>query len=146
MKKIVGIFIVLSLLISCQNKINSNELTKINGYWEIEKVVFDQGEEKKYTVNEYFDYFELNNRKGIRKKVKPQLNGTYLVNDSFENLSVRIENEKVYIDYSSDYSKWTEEIIAISDEKLVLRNTENTSYHYKKATAINISSDGKKNK
>ena len=140
-------FIFISLFFgSCHQKVNPNELSKINGYWEIEKVVFDKGEDKKYTVNEHFDYIEISNNKGIRKKVKPQLDGTFLVNNTFENVVFRMEDEKVFLDYSTAYAKWTEEIITLSDEKLVLKNTENTEYHYKKATSINVLGDGKKTK
>jgi hypothetical protein len=146
MKNTFIILFISFLLVSCQQKINPNELSKINGYWEIEKVVFDKGEDKKYTLNEHFDYFEISNNKGIRKKVKPQLDGTFLVNNTFERVAVRMEDEKVFLDYSTAYSKWTEEIITLSDEKLVLKNTKNTQYHYKKATAITILDNGKKTK
>lgn len=146
MKNTFVILLLSFLFVSCQQKINPSDLNKINGYWEIEKVVFDKGEDKKYTVNEYFDYFEITDKEGIRKKVKPQLDGTFLVNNAYEKVLVRIEDDKVFLDYSTAYAKWSEEIISISDEKLVLKNTGNNEYNYKKATAITILGDGKKRK
>jgi hypothetical protein len=147
MKNIVGFLFVSLLFISCQQKIKPEDISKINGYWEIEKVVFDDGKDKEYVVNESYDYFDIDkSNKGFRKKVMPQLDGTFLVNDTKENVIVRFEKEKVFLDYTTSYAKWSEEMIALSDEKLVFKNTENKEYHYKKATPLNIETDGKKTK
>jgi len=131
--------------VACQPKINPNDIAKINGYWEIEKVVFDQGKDKDYGMNESYDYIQIDkNNIGFRKKVMPQLDGTFLVNDAYENVSVRFESDKVFLDYKTPYAKWTEELITLSDDELVLRNTEKKEYHYKKAGPVNILNDGKK--
>ena len=147
MKNIVGFLFVSFLFVSCQQKIVPSDISKINGYWEIEKVVFDQGKDKNYTINESYDYFEIGkNNIGFRKKVMPQLDGTFLVNDSQEGVTVRFENDKVFLDYTTPYAKWSEELIVVSKDKLVFKNAENKEYHYKKATPINLEGDGKKTK
>ena len=147
MKNIVGFLFVSFLLISCQQKIKTEDIAKINGYWEIEKVIFDEGKDKNYTINESYDFFEIGkNNYGFRKKVRPQLDGTFLVNDSEENLKVRFDNGKVFFDYTTPYAKWSEELIEISDAKMVFTNSEKKEYHYKKATPINILGDGKTTK
>jgi len=39
--------LVLSLFfVSCKQEIKPEDIAKLNGYWEIEKVVFDKGEDK----------------------------------------------------------------------------------------------------
>jgi hypothetical protein len=147
MKKTVKILVLSLLFVGCQQKIKPTEIAKINGYWEIEKVVFDKGEDKDYRMNENFDYFQIDsNNKGFRKKVMPQLNGTFLVNDTYENVVVRFANDKAYLDYSTPYTKWTEELIALSEEELVLVNADKKEYHYKKTGAINLLDDGKETK
>ena len=147
MKNIVRFLLVSLFFISCQQKIQPEDISKINGYWEIEKVVFDQGDDKEYGINESYDYFQIDkNNIGFRKKVMPQLDGSFLVNDTFENLEIRFEDDKAFLDYSTPYAKWSEELIAVSDEELVLINTEKKEYHYKKAESINILGDGKKTK
>ena len=145
MKNAFRILLISILFVACQPKINSNDIPKINGYWEIEKVVFEQGKDKEYGMNESYDYFQIDkNNKGIRRKVMPQLDGTFLVNDAYENVKVRFIDDKVFIDYSTPYAKWSEELITLSDDELVLRNTEKKDYHYKKTGPINILNDGKK--
>jgi len=147
MKNIARFLIISFLFISCQQRIKPGDISIINGYWEIEKVVFDQGKDKAYTINESYDYFQIdNNNTGFRKKVMPQLDGTFIANDAFENVKVRFENNKVFFDYSTPYAKWSEELIVISENKLVFKNAEKKEYHYKKAGQINILGNGKKTK
>lgn len=145
MKNSLKIVFICLFFVGCQKEIKPEEIAFINGYWEIEKVVLNTGKEKLYKVNDSFDFFELKaNNKGIRKKVSPQLNGTFLVNDTFENISLVYINKAVFIAYATSYAKWKEEIILLTKEKLVLRNDEKSEYHYKKTGPINILNDGKK--
>jgi len=147
MKNLVTIVLFSFLLVGCKQQIQSTDIPKINGYWEIEKVVFDEGEDKEYSANQNYDYFQIDkNNQGIRKKVAPQLDGTFLVDDSFEKVRVRFQDDKAYLDYATPYMKYTEEIIALTAEELVVLNAQKKEYHYKKATAINILGDGKKTK
>lgn len=145
MKIFIKILFVSFLFISCKQKIDPSDIAKINGYWEIEKVVFDEGKDKDYTINESYDFFQIDAKKdGFRKKVMPQLDGTFIVNDTYESLKVRFADDKVYFDYTTPYAKWSEELISVSKDKMVFKNTENKEYHYKKTGAINILGNDKK--
>jgi hypothetical protein len=147
MKNTFRILFFSFLFVSCQQEIQPEDISKINGYWEIEKVVFDQGKDKEYGINESYDYFEIGkNNKGFRKKVMPQLDGTFIVNDAYENVKIRFEDDKAFIDYATPYAKWSEELIALSDKELVLKNEQEKEYHYKKTQPLNILGDGKKTK
>ncbi|MBC8884389.1 hypothetical protein H9X57_16510 [Flavobacterium piscinae] len=55
-------------LISCQEKVSPESISKINGYWEIQKVQLPDGQEKEYNINETVDYIEWNGKTGYRKK------------------------------------------------------------------------------
>lgn len=132
------------LFVSCKQEIKPADIAKLNGYWEIEKVVFDKGEEKDYKMNETFDFFQIKNNKGVRTKVMPQFDGTFLTTDTFENVSVRFVGKQVFLDYKTKYAKWSEEIISLSDDKLVVKNPQKIEYHYKKAGPVNLLNDGEK--
>ncbi len=144
MKKIILIVFVSVLSIACTSKVNSSDIQKINGYWEIEKVVFPDGKKKQYTINVSFDYFEVKNNLGIRKKVTPQLNGTFLVNDDLEKVEIKLEQEKYFIYYTTFFNKWKEQIKSISDNEFVVVNDAGNEYHYKRANPINLNDNGKK--
>jgi hypothetical protein len=147
MKNTFSVLFIAFLFMGCQQEILPADIANINGYWEIEKVVFDKGEDKDYKMNEVYDYFEVDKKnKGFRKKVMPQLDGTFIVNDAYEKVSIRFADGKAFVDYSTPFMKWSEEIIAVSAEELVLLNKEKTAYHYKKATPINLLGDGKETK
>jgi hypothetical protein len=147
MKNIFKILFLSIFLISCQQKIKPEDIPKINGYWEIEKVVFDDGKDKEYALNESYDYFQMDKKNsGFRKKVMPQLDGTFIVNKTQEGVKIRFDEDKVYLDYNTSYAKWSEELLELTDDKLVCKTKENKEYHYKKATPINIVGDGEKTK
>ncbi|MDL2143039.1 hypothetical protein QQY79_10960 [Flavobacterium tructae] len=146
MKNTFMILVLSLLLISCKQEIKPADIAKLNGYWEIEKVVFDKGEDKDYGMNENFDYFNIKGTKGTRTKVMAQLDGTFLTTDTFEDVSVRFKGDQVFLDYKTDYAKWSEELISISEETFVVKNDQNKEYHYKKTGPVNLLNDGKKTK
>ncbi|WP_125723230.1 lipocalin family protein [Flavobacterium ustbae] len=146
MRNTFMILVLSVLFIGCHQKIKQDDVAKLNGYWEIEKVVFAKGEEKEYKMNETFDFFQIKNNKGVRAKVMPQFDGTFLTTDTFENVLVRFAEEQVFLDYRTDYTKWSEEIISLSEDKLVVKNPQNIEYHYKKSGPVNLLNDGEKTK
>ena len=145
MKKIISVALLV-LLSACHQKVTSNDIANLNGYWEIEKVVFSNGSKKEYTYNESYDYFQIKDKSGFRKKVMPQLDGRFLVNDQLEKITISFNNDEAYINYSTPFAKWKEKIKAISRENLIIINSSKAEYHYKKATPINILEDGKTTK
>jgi len=81
MKKTVLLFIAFISVTACKEKVKPEDISKINGYWEIETVTTPDGNEREYKISETIDYFEIKNDSGFRKKVMPQFDGKYLVND-----------------------------------------------------------------
>ena len=141
MKKIAILLFTASLLVSCA-KVSKEETQKLNGYWEIKKVILADGSEKDYKINMTYDFFKIDkDYKGFRKKVSPQLDGKFLADDSSEALEVIDKDGKIVLNYKTDYATWKEELKSISDEKMVVLNQQNIEYHYKKATPINLIDD-----
>lgn len=138
MKKILPFLLLFTIVTSCKQTITKKDTEKINGYWEIEKVILADGTTKAYSVNETIDYFEIKNNKGFRKKVAPQLDGTYLINNQFEKISIVASDKKFYILYLTKYTKFREQIIEIRDSTMVLKNDRNVEYHYKKPIPFSV--------
>lgn len=132
MKNIISILLVSVLLISCKQKITNEDIVKLNGYWEINKVELPDGNNKDYKVNETIDYFSLSDTLNFRKKVMPQFDGTFLTNDKSESFTLDNKTGKYIIHYKTQYSKWDEEIIALTDSVLVVKNEQKIKYHYKR--------------
>lgn len=139
MKKTALLLFVTVVLTACGQKISKEETQKLNGYWEIEKVLMADGSEKDYKINMMYDFFEISkDYKGFRKKVTPQLDGKFLADDTAEAVEITEKDDKIYLNYKTEYATWKEELKFISDEKMVILNQQNIEYHYKKAKAINL--------
>ena len=138
MKKFALLLFSSVVLLSCTSSVSEADLAKLNGYWEIESVKMPNGGEKDYVVNPTIDFFELKGKTGIRKKVMPQLDGKYLVNDLSEKITISQTEHKMYINYTTQYAKWKEEIVALDDDELVLKNDHDMEYHYKKPIPFTV--------
>ncbi|WP_396156352.1 hypothetical protein [Flavobacterium macrobrachii] len=131
MKNIISIFTLL-LLVSCQSEIKKEDLSKLNGYWEIKEVSMPSGEKKDYKVNETIDYFQVKNDVGFRQKVMPRFDGKFGTNDIKEEIKIIEKDAHFFIEFKTNYGKWQEEIITIEDSTLVLKNKEELIYEYKR--------------
>ena len=137
MKKILFLF-VFSAVLSCKQKITDTEILNLNGYWEIEKVELPDGDKKEYKINETLDFFKIEANKGFRKKVMPQLDGTYLTNDIQEDIVVAVKDGDATIQYKTTYASWNEEIIELTKDKLVVKNEQDLEYHYKRPAKFSV--------
>ena len=137
MKKILFLF-VLIIVLSCKQKITEADISNLNGYWEIEKVELPDGDKKEYKVNETIDFFKIEASKGFRKKVMPQLDGTYLTNDIQEEVVIVVKDGSATIQYKTNYASWNEEIIELTKDKLVVKNQQELEYHYKRPVKFSV--------
>jgi hypothetical protein len=132
MKKFALLLFTL-VLFSC-----GNDTASINGYWEIESVNMPGGKEKDYTISPTIDYFEMKGNKGFRKKVMPQLDGTYMASDLSEDVTLSEKDGKTYLNYATKFAKWQEELVSVSSDALVIKNAHGMEYHYKKPEKFSI--------
>ena len=117
---------------SCKEDIKETDIQNLNGYWEIEKVILPDGEDKEYTTSETYDYFEIKADKGFRKKGMQQFDGSFLTNDVSESITIEFKDGKCFINYKTDFAKWKEEILILTKESLVVKNKNDLEYHYKR--------------
>lgn len=137
MKK-ASLLLIALVLISCHSKVNKEDLSKVNGYWEIKKVVQENGETKDYKINETIDYFEIKNNLGFRQKVMPQFDGKYKTNGIQENIKIIDKDNEYYIEYATPYGKWQEQIVEVKDSTLILLNKDKIEYQYKRFTPFSL--------
>ena len=132
-------FFILLFIMGCVNTDTKNQLQKLSGYWEIEKVVLPDGKTREYTINQTVDYFELKpDSTGFRKKLQPQLNGRFLATDHIENFEIKKEEDQLHIYYKTTQDQWQEIILNIDENRLVIKNNDNLTYFYKRFKAIDI--------
>jgi len=136
--KYFHLFLILLTVTSCKEKVGWDQIPDMNGYWEIEKVVFPDGSERNYTVSTSIDYIEIKDQKGFRKKVQPKLNGTYDTSNDAEPFNLIEKKGGLTMYYKNSLSEWEEKISSLSQNSLTLTNQEGISYHYKRFEPINL--------
>ena len=137
MKNYFCLLLLAVSFISCTSKPKKEDISKLNGYWEIEKVEFPDGNKKEYQVNEFIDLISVKDNNGIRQKVAPQLDGTFLKGTLQDIIKVVDSAGCLYLKTDSKFTKWEEMIISISDDTFVLENQAKIVYHYKKFVPYN---------
>ncbi|MBB1138544.1 lipocalin family protein [Myroides sp. WP-1] len=132
--------LLIIVLQACQSKADKSAvIAHINGYWEIEKAQLPDGTEKDYTINSTIDYFELKeDQTGVRYKVVPQFNGEYLTNDMPEAFTLTEKDGAIWLVYKTDFATWEEQVLSVSDEKMVVENETKIKYYYKRAHPVQI--------
>jgi len=137
MKTTISILLIL-LLASCANKVSTEDLVHLNGYWEIEKVEFPDGSTKEYSLNATVDYFQVADMMGYRKKVQPLLDGSYQTSDDAEKFTIYEYNGELLLRYKNDLSEWEEKIRLLTPNQCVFVNQELIAYHYIRFEPINL--------
>lgn len=139
-----AILLFLVVVTSC-SKDPQKQIEHLNGYWGIEKVEFTKDSIRDFKINEIVDYIEVTDSIGFRIKVKPQFDGTYIPAGEPEEISLKIEDENVVLNYSTSFNKWKEIIVASNEEKLSLKNERGIIYHYKRYQPLKLDLNEKEN-
>ena len=131
-------FGVLLLCTSCQEKISQEDIALLNGYWEIEKVRLANGQSKTYTINTTVDYIEVKGESGFRKKMYPNLDGTFDTSNDAEKFTLSKGPHGFEIHYTTELSEWVETLTSISDNSFSVINEEDITYSYKRFEPVNV--------
>ena len=138
MKKLILLLLLISVF-SCSK--NPNEfIPYINGYWEIDEVTLSDGTKRDYNFNDMIDYIEVTDSlSGFRRKLKPNLFGTFETSKSEERFNIKIENDSLNIYYKTPYAEWKETILNANESQLViLNNTNKDVYIYKRYESLDL--------
>ena len=86
------------------------------------------------------DYIEVTDSlSGFRRKLKPNLFGTFETSKSEERFNIKIENDSLNIYYKTPYAEWKETILNANESQLViLNNTNKDVYIYKRYESLDL--------
>ena len=131
-------FLGLIFIVSCGPRVQKEDLTQLNGYWEIEEVEFASGQKKEYTISTTIDYIEINGMRGFRKKVQPQLSGSYQTSDDAEAFEVFEKQGVFHVLYGQGTQQWEEVLLSLDENSFSVRNQDNKIYRYKRYEPLNL--------
>lgn len=130
--------ISLFLFFGCTTKVSEEDIAKLNGYWEIEKVTFANGATKDYGVNQTVDYIKLDGFKGFRKKMQPKFDGSFSTSNDAEPFLIQNNAGHFEFQYKNEMSAWEEEIQSISKDRFSVTNQDGLTYTYRRYQTMNL--------
>lgn len=136
------LLIGLIILGSCNSKPDFKEVSKLNGFWEIEKAETPYGD-KTYKMNQMVDYFKIEDSIGFRKKMQPNLLGNYQSSQNREYFRIEDHKDSLVLVYKNKYDTWSETLLSIEEDKFVVKNKQNFIYTYKRHKTKTIDVDEK---
>ncbi len=125
------VYSIIFVVISCSKPDPESYIKHINGYWEIEKVITADGVEIHYNFNQSIDFFEIKDSLGIRKKLQPQLSGSFITTKSNEIFRLEIENDSLRLYYKTPLDQWRETVVSAKEKQIILKNEAGNLYFYK---------------
>ena len=144
MKKFASLLLLLTLIVSCDTTPSEEKIANLNGYWEIKTAEMPDGSIKEFRFSEMVDYIVVENNEGFRKKVRPQLGGTFITSDDQELLEVKVENDSINLYYSTPYNSWKETLLSSREDEIVVKNQHGIIYTYKEFTPYSSSDEQEK--
>jgi len=130
--------LIMFLLMGCSSN-PETFIPHLNGYWEIEEVTLSDGTKRSYKFNGTIDYISINDSLiGFRKKVKPNLDGSFSTSNDAETITLKIENNSLIIYYKTKFSNRKETILNASENELRIINTNKDVYLYKRYQPLNL--------
>lgn len=138
------LFFGLFIFFGCSSSVKEEDLTLLNGYWEIEQVTLKDGTVKEYTVNTMVDFISLDGLKGYRKKMKPKFDGTFETSNDAVGFWLVKEGVSYEMSYSKEATLSTqmpprEEILELTENSYSIRDLNKNIYKYKRFQPINVS-------
>lgn len=137
-RKLSYFFVLGILMLGCSTHSTEDYDKYLGGYWEIKEVTTHDGIKKSYNYNPTVDYIEIKNSTGVRKKMQPRLNGTFITSKDQENFIIQYRNDSLILHYRTSLDEWKENILSVDDTELIIKNENGSLYTYKRYEKINI--------
>ena len=145
MKIMKQLVVLIFLFVGCNRTSPEEKINNLNGYWEIKSVEPEKGQVKEFRFNEMIDYINVDQSKGYRKKMRPQLDGNYITSEGLEIFIVKIENDSINLYYETSYDSWQETLLSSKEDEIKMLNRNGTIYTYKRFNPYSVEDYGEEN-
>ena len=127
-------FLIIMLLspffIKCE-KSTTLQIEFLSGYWEVD-FVERNGEQFRPKISQpLYDFYHVENKKGIRKKVAPKFDGNFQTSEDQTPFDLDLNEGKTFLYFKTLWDSWSEQIVYLDSTKLVLFH-QKSNYHYKR--------------
>ena len=109
---------------------DASDLVYLNGYWKISHITQENEIFKPKGESQLIDFYFFKQKKGIRKKVQPNIiNQSFLVSEDEANFKVIKKHQNFFLSYKTKWATWEERIVILEKDVLILEN-DAKKYHY----------------
>ena len=140
MQKHLYLLLLLTVITACKSSIQEGEISRLEGYWEIIKVVFQDGTTKPYSVNTTVDYIGIDGFNGYIKKMKPGLNGRYQTSNKAAQFKL-IQKDGLWEMHFEGDQKSTLSLLELDSLEYAVKDQGQVRYYYKRYEPININDE-----
>lgn len=140
MQKHLYLLLLLTVITACKSSIQEGEISRLEGYWEITKVVFQDGTTKPYTVNTTVDYIGIDGFNGYIKKMKPGLDGRYQTSNKAAQFKL-IQKDGLWEMHFEGDQKSTLSLLELDSLEYAVKDQGQVRYYYKRYEPININDE-----
>ena len=140
MQKHLYLLLLLTVITACKSSIQEGEISRLEGYWEITKVVFQDGTTKPYTINTTVDYIGIDGFNGYIKKMKPGLNGRYQTSNKAAQFKL-IQKDGLWEMHFEGDQKSTLSLLELDSLEYAVKDQGQVRYYYKRYEPININDE-----
>ena len=131
MKKRCAIVLML-VFIACGKQSKNINLDDLNGYWEISKVELSKDSVIQYSISQYVDYFEVTDSTGIRTKLQPNIDGSFVATKDQSDIEILKSDGDIQLLYSTPFDEWKEQLVSLDEENMIVINQDGKKYYYKR--------------
>lgn len=131
-------FLIVLAIGGCSKQDPKLQKEHLAGYWEISSVEMTDGTKKSFSINSVVDFIEVTGDYGVRTKVAPKFDGTFVTNGTAEKFSIKIEDDSLRLYYETPFDNWKETILTATDSILTVKNRDNKIYYYSRFKKFNF--------
>lgn len=132
MKPISVLLIFTLILTSCNSNTVEEKIDNLNGYWEIKRVEKEAENPREYSFNQMIDHIQIDGQQGVRRKVRPQLDGSFIASEDEELFSIEVQGDSINLYYETPFSSWKETLVSSSQNEIELLNQYGIRYTYQR--------------
>lgn len=115
---------------SCSN--NSKEIVaQMEGYWTIENVTLPDGSERDFPFTNHMDHFEIEGSNGVKNRVSPAYDGSYINYGSPVPFSWETVDGKLVLTFKDGENRYQQIVKKCDGSSLILLHDNGTEYVYK---------------
>ena len=131
----IAIILLIVLVDSCQEKSSvADNIKYLNGFWEVEQVIMQDGTVRDYNHSRTIDYIEVDGegKQAERRKVVPQPSGALAGTTSSQEFIIAVEEDSLRLYYSNEFDSWKETVINVDADEFRVRGKHGRVFIYKR--------------